>query len=167
MKRYGNMQWGLMLGVATVIGADAAGQIVTNGTPYACTGIAEFARTNNASLDVTMRSLTCGLPTSMGQWFDLSLDPDLSCAYARLTCVDFSIWSSDNSGAQNIFVRVFEDTTPTLRGGQCGNANAPGPDTASLVSYPRIRVRRCSAHRMVTSSDALLVRAKSAIPVQA
>ena len=138
MKCSETQRLGLMLGVAAGIGTDAAGQIVTSDTGYTCSNFFCTPLTNNLSLDVTLRSVTCGLPTSMAQWYDLSSNPVFTGIYSTLKCVDFSIWSSSNPGDQVFTIRVYQDLTPESRSPVCpsqglGSTNEPGPDVASQL----------------------------------
>ena len=112
---------------------NAAGQIQPGG--YTCS--ADVQRTHNNSLDITLRTLVCGLPTVMGHWYDLSDDPNLAGQYSILKCEDWSLWSSSNVTDQVITIRVYEDTTPGSRSPVCpgqgfGVTNEPGPDVDSL-----------------------------------
>jgi hypothetical protein len=111
-----------------------------DGVGNACDCSTTSTLTNNLSQEVTHRNSTCQLPTSMVQWFDLA-DPahGLVDAPAAVRCVDFTLWSSNNPGEQEIFVRVWRDLNPGRYADECldyvfgVSPDDPGPDFAGGV----------------------------------
>lgn len=77
---------------------------------YTCS--ADFTVSQVLATAVVNRTIACILPTSVARRYDLSLEPDLTGENVMLTCVDFSVWSSNFAGDTEIFLRIYEDLSP-------------------------------------------------------
>lgn len=118
---------------ALLLTCAAEGQIQPGA--YTCT--TNLARTNNFSLAITHRTLTCGSPTGIIHYWDLSTDPDLAGQYTTIRCMDWSLWSSSNPGEQTIYVRVWQDMAPgrdqTINCAAQIDESHPGPSAGGAV----------------------------------